>query len=503
MSKGIYIILDSYSGEQDSYLVLTKQLRQRLKQIEEENKKRNLEDVRPTVKDISQTHNFAMVSTYRPHVAIAYEYFKTLKGDGGITQLVDGTNTTKIRFNLQGNEGHWLNDMVVRVLFQEIGIKENAPEGSLRYRYCDLPGMRLFERTTLNVDNLDIADYVTDDISFNDFHVQPSKKIGYYRSLGREDTLQGEFYMVDQQVKQKLEYKNGAQTPKFYQPKLELWIPLLFWFNRDVSSSLNNILIRTAQRNIDIYLAPLRRIIQAIDVNDNVVSSGITGFKIEGIELYTKNIYVNSEIHDLFMNRRLMSVIKINKRHIEILSGSEGEIHLSGLKYGIEYLKFGFKPLENEESFDNWHKYSKITVEELPHVTVINNPIVNPVQQVVIRTIKFLKCGNVVEKVGFKAFGVELYPMLSPAFYNQHIPLMNEHIVTPDDCGKMIAPFNLLPGGKMMTGYLQTSRAKEFYLKYDSENKINQNNKVKLFVSAEALAFLYYDGFSIYLKYIT
>ena len=177
MSKGIYIILDSYSGEQDSYLVLTKQLRQRLKQIEEENKKRNLEDVRPTVKDISQTHNFAMVSTYRPHVAIAYEYFKTLKGDGGITQLVDGTNTTKIRFNLQGNEGHWLNDMVVRVLFQEIGIKENAPEGSLRYRYCDLPGMRLFERTTLNVDNLDIADYVTDDISFNDFHVQPSKKI--------------------------------------------------------------------------------------------------------------------------------------------------------------------------------------------------------------------------------------------------------------------------------------------------------------------------------------
>ena len=107
---------------------------------------------------------------------------------------------------------------------------------------------------------------------------------------------------------------------------------------------------------------PLNQIIQAIDVNDNVVNDAITDFKIEGIELYTKNIYVNSEIFDLYTNRKLMVPIRINKRHIEILNSSEGGIHLNQLKFAIEYLKFGFRPLENENSFDNWYKFSKITV---------------------------------------------------------------------------------------------------------------------------------------------
>ena len=93
--------------------------------------------------------------------------------------------------------------------------------------------------------------------------------------------------------------------------------------------------------------------------------------------------------------------------------------------------------------------------------------------------------------------------MLPPSFYNQHIPLMNPDIVTPEDCGKMLAPFNLLPGGKNITGFLNGSKAREFYLVYDAEGKINSENKVRLFVSAETIAFLYYDTLSIHLKYIT
>ena len=247
MSKGIYTILDSYSGEHEKFLTAMNLLRERLRTIENNNKKSGFTETRPQYTDILATHNFSTITTFRPHVTVGYEYFKKSKegGTGSVNLYINGN--TSVRFNLQGNEGHWINDMVIRVVFQDIGVKnvniDNPP--ALRYRYCDLPGMRLFEKVSLNMDEINIAEYTSDDVAFYDFHVSASKKYGYLRSMGREDTNKGEFYLSDQQVKQVLEYRNGAQTYKYYQPKLELWIPLLFWFNKDVRQSLRNMVIKT------------------------------------------------------------------------------------------------------------------------------------------------------------------------------------------------------------------------------------------------------------------
>ena len=512
MSKGVYTILSSYTGDSDKYLSARLLLNKRLNSIRQINDFKKIHDKtldtnydpRPTLEDISLTHNFAAVSTFKPHVAIAYEYFKTSKDGLGVIKLSD--KSTDIRFDLASNEGHWLNDMVLRIQFQDIGIQSNAPDDALRYRYCDLPGMRLLEKVAFNVDGVDVADYNTDDITFNDFHIQASKRLGYLRSMGREDVLPGEFYLVNQQVKQVLGFKNGAQTLKFYQPKLELWIPLLFWFNKDVHQSLQNIRIRTVQKYINIKLAPLNKIIQAVDKNNKIIDDAIISFKIEGIELYTKNIFVNHEVSELFNNRVALSLIRINKSHSQILDTEEGNVHLNQLKYAIEYLKFGFKPLENENgdlSFDNWHKFAKIKINEVPHITVINNPFIQPVQQVVVRTINFTDSTPVVDKVGFKAFGNIIYPQIATAFYNRHLPLINPDLVSPEDIGKMIATFNLLPGNTEITGHLGTSKAREFYLTYSAQGKIDSHNKVRLYVAAESIAFLYYDTNTIYLKYIT
>lgn len=41
---------------------------------------------------------------------------------------------------------------------------------------------------------------------------------------------------------------NGPQTPKASQPALDMWIPLLFWFNKDCRVSIASVSIPYGQR---------------------------------------------------------------------------------------------------------------------------------------------------------------------------------------------------------------------------------------------------------------
>lgn len=54
---------------------------------------------------------------------------------------------------------------------------------------------------------------------------------------------------------------NGPQTPKATQPALDLWIPLLFWFNKDPRLSVASVSIPYGQRFITVELAPQNNIL--------------------------------------------------------------------------------------------------------------------------------------------------------------------------------------------------------------------------------------------------
>jgi hypothetical protein len=507
MSKGAYTILDTHIGKQSALLAATKQLNKRLEDIERNNILAGIEDTKPQPADIYKTHNFLVGTTWRPHVAVGFEYIKKEKTGGERLRLSAGTKT-KVRFTLQDNNGDFISDMVVRVVISAVGDPTvqyggllTAPSNT-RYRYCDVPGVRLFELVEFKVDEMVVADYTSDDVSFVGFHLDYTRRESYLRAVGQEETKVGQLYMKDYQVTQNLTFRDGPQTAKFYQPALEMWIPLQFWFNTDVKQSLNNIRIKTDQKNIDITLADLTKIIQAVDVNNNVIAGGINSVYIESMELYTKNIYVNEEIRDLYIDRWHMAMIRVQKRHTEIVSKSSGDILLNQLKHPMEYLMFGFRPIANETYFNRWHQFNKITLVELPYPAIINNQSVIPVQQLVVRTATYFNRDNVVSRVGLRAHGNTIYPLTSPSFFNLHTTYTNPDIFPVTDPGKMLISFNLLPGNTTISGHFNISRERELYLMYESSN-ISDTNTARLYVSAVCINFLIYDTKGILLKYAT
>ena len=124
---------------------------------------------------------------------------------------------------------------------------------------------------------------------------------------------------------------NGAQTPKAVQPALEMWVPLIFWFNKDVRLSIASVSIPYGQRYITVdiedqskmlFVAPgnlFLRLKTEVVTNADGTAAGIavTDYKefttltpvlaagstidttqqVSHMELYINNIFVNPEIN--------------------------------------------------------------------------------------------------------------------------------------------------------------------------------------------------------------
>lgn len=188
--------------------------------------------------------------------------------------------------------------------------------------------------------------------------------------------------------RQKLQFVDGPQTPKPIQPPLEIWNKLRFWFNDDVRLSIASVSIPFGQRFISIDLAPQAYLVHEfpglfletiIDVPGFVVTSNtapvnaalpigtvtqsaqriksytpvfqagnIGDVNIERMELYVNNIFVNPEIHDIFIKRIGFSLIRVYRYHIQRVnqSGSDEKL-LSQLKWPVEYMMVGLRPTWN------------------------------------------------------------------------------------------------------------------------------------------------------------
>ena len=107
-----------------------------------------------------------------------------------------------------------------------------------------------------------------------------------------------------------------------------------------------------------------------------------------------------------------------------------------------------------------------------------------------------------VTNVGFKAQGVELYPMSAVHFYNMIPVNAREWLVSPIDPCSFLVHFNLHPGEYNPSGYIQLSVNREFRLEYTSD-WIAANNPVLLSVSAIAINFLLIQNNNAVLRFMT
>jgi hypothetical protein len=487
---GIFQLLVN-DGAQDKLLMATELLNKRLKEIERLRcKNPAIKDTTPTLVDIERTHVLFVNSHFKPFVAVAYEYNR-IGVQEGIIEF--GSNVT---FSIP-QFGDFFNDMAVHVRLSGL----HAGPTSLQARYCDFIGHRLLQQTTfeVNANILDQYSYNVYNFHYN-FRVPEGKRRAWKQCVGQE--VANPAYLTQNPLFDEYrEIKNivdGPQTPKVAHPDVEMWIPLLFWFNLDPRLSIPSVSIPYGQRFIKLTLATAAQIAQGLPTLDFIHP------KITLMELYINNIFVNPEIHDIFIKRVGFSLIRVHREQFTQTSVNTAQLLQDNLKYPIETMYVGLQPNINLVSMDDWWKYSFVTNVPRTYPVAIPNPFPPPNW--------LLAFAPAIEKVetptvdtfAVSTVGIDLWIPTAASFFNEYIPYMfgGYNISSPEDKGAYIIPFNLYPGSYQPSGHINLSRTREFYITYTS-SIVSAIVPATLVVSAVAINFLLISDGSAVLRYNT
>ena len=98
------------------------------------------------------------------------------------------------------------------------------------------------------------------------------------------------------------------------------------------------------------------------------------------------------------------------------------------------------------------------------------------------------KCTKTMNNLTVKAHGINIYNNFPEGFFNSYLPYTygGPNVNTPEDCGAYFIPFCLYPGTYQPSGHINVSRAREFYLDWDS-SVITSGTEGTLVVIASAI----------------
>lgn len=218
---------------------------------------------------------------------------------------------------------------------------------------------------------------------------------------------------------------------------------------------------------------------------------------ISQLSLYINNIFVNPEIHKIFIKRIGFSLIRVHRQQNISTSLASTEILLQNLKWPIETMFVGMRPSLQKNDLAHWHKFTQVSLDtfSMPNLitkassfTAATSGVATsdgtttaahtwPVTATTTVTPTFVGASCVaerhtktVDRLTITSHGVFLYNDLPADFFHQYTTLTygGPNVRTPDDEGCYMIPFNLYPGTYQPSGHVNVSRAREFYIKYTS-----------------------------------
>jgi hypothetical protein len=347
-----------------------------------------------------------------------------------------------------------------------------------------------------------------------------------------------------------LQCLRGPQTPKYWQPPLEIWNKLKFWFNDDARLSIPSVSIPFGQRYITIELArqelltyefPGLFVRQVIDLPAAVagtksrttrfrpwwVNGQISEVSISNIELYVNNIFVNPEVHDIFIKRVGFSLIRVYRRHVAHSNSDKGDDKLlSQLKWPIEYMFVGLRPTwninhQNLNQHRDWHRFTKIVdiiSDESEIAEISADAIKDEVNQGSLVRIapgatssigqiypdRYVMEMPTIDSLTLTAHGINIHDGFPEMFFNSYNPYHygGPSIVTPDDRGALMINFTLFTKSYQPSGHLNVSRAREFYFTWLT-SYVTASTSADLIAIAVAINFLLITDGSAVLRYST
>jgi len=309
-----------------------------------------------------------MNAHFKPFAAIGFEYHKVNPDSGGATL------GSEVRFSIP-QFGDFFNDMALYVKFDQAVYTPvaDAPNQDV-FRYCDYPGERLLQKVKFDVNGNPLDEYDATVYNFHrQFSVQPNKKVGWDRLVGQE--VPQEAYLQQQSLVQpssrvKLQVCDGYQTPKGEHPALVVMVPLLFWFNKDPRLAVPSVSIPYGQRFLNITLAKSTDLVELVtppgaDGSDTGVVPALT---VAECSLFINNIFVNPEVHDIFIKRIGFTLIRVHRTQTSRQDKDNNNVLLNNMKWPIETMFVALKPVENttsvpfpdDKSLQTWHRFSKV-----------------------------------------------------------------------------------------------------------------------------------------------
>lgn len=497
MTTGGLFTLVQNDGRQDKMLMATSLLNRRLKEIRRM-RCRNpaIKDTTPTLVDIEKTHIMFMNAHFKPFAAMAYEYDR-IGTQEGLPQFGSTVSFSIPQF------GDFFADMCVHIVLE--GFTATVPGDQVQY--CEFLGHRLMKNTEFEVNRNILDEYDSDVYNFHyNFFVPEHKRKNWLRNVGQEVPKKAVLTQnlgVDPYREQKW-ILDGPQTPKTSHPFVELWMPLLFWFNRDPRLAIPSVSIPYGQRYITVEIAQLSEVCFGIN---NGGGGAFIPPRITQFELFINNLFVNPEIHDIFIKRVGFSLIRVHKFERRGLTSNQDSILLDNLRWPVETLYFGVKPTINTAlpaSQANWHKFHISADVLVPYPVAVPNPVPPPNDQLAFSDATYKTEVPILNTVGFRIREIELYREFPVGFYNSYIPYTygGQHVGSPDEIGMYMATFNLYPGSYQPSGHINLSQSREFYIVYTS-NFITPVFTANLFIVAICINFLLITDGGAVLRYNT
>lgn len=480
-----YLLGDLTQDQYNDAIDYKDQLNYQLKQLRESS-------IFPTYEDVRATHAFFINRSFKPMVSVAYGYSITT-----VTPIPLLGSSFKFKVPVNGD---FLADQALHITLSELSTQNIRNKA----RWFDFIGHRLIKEVRLVMDGLVLDRYGTEEMEmYYRFHVSKDQKAGWKRCVGQE-VERVAFLLQDpekQSVREKKMLCDGYQTPKQVHEPLDLYIPLLFWFNTDPAFALSNWNITFDKLFIEIDLAPLEDCISVIQyVNDGGL---INPIKVEQCELISNHVYVQPEIAELFKHKTQFSIVRVHKRIEKILNKNEDTIRLNDIKHAVENMYIRFRPRANEldeNRSELWRRNDIGEYKELKYPSIIN---VSGTTTLAYTSAYYYTNYPAVEYIALTYDSNTIYDAFAGTFYNSYIPLRygGERIMTPDDEGAYLLTFSLYPGDPQPSGYLNFSKSNENYLHYAS-SYINNDNTVDMSICTTAINFLVLLDGALSLRYM-
>jgi len=531
MSNGATFIVMSNDGKQDRLLFATAYLNARMKKVSAYRASRGM-DPTPTLSDIEKTHVLLVNAHFKPVAAMGYEYNKVRPTTGSVSL------NSPVEWQLP-QFGDFYHDAAAHVRLNKLSSDNDA----YTYRWCSYPGERLFNSVKFAVASNTLDQYYSNDVNnHRQFFLPANKKAGWDRCMGQQESYAAQVIPnvgttlstgndaagVGSTLTKAFDGSNalwvnvtdGYQTVKSHTAHvasesvvvqrtdiLEVTIPILLWFCVDPRLSLAAVSLPGNQRRLTAELCDLTDLVRGVvvagsDGSTNSVAASLSianGTDIAVAELYLNNIFMNPEIHDIFIRRVGFNLIRVHRRQVrQILDAASEDILLNDLKWPIEYICFGVKHNSNSTSasslnyLDGWHMYARAdalgTDVDIPSA-------VGGTPGTATLTAQYVKFMPVIQKVTFKAHGVPIYNDMPAILFNQYLPLVRgEKLCTPTDPGAYIVTFCLYPGVYQPSGHVNVSRTREFYIAFSNSITDDKERNLGTAVASDAAAHLYASG---------